>query len=148
MAEFAKMRLNLGRGHSRGRIEPKTPPRGPQKAQKTAPNEQQILSGFQERFPAFSSPPRAPLLNRPSRPRAPRGLPKGRPRLAQDPPRSDFELIFGSFWNQVGPFRSLSGLYVGTSGFIFERLGSRLSRVFVRCSLSNFASMPLRLQTP
>ena len=56
--------------------------------------------------------------------------------------------MFGPFWDHVGPFRSPYGLHVGTQGFIFERLGGRLWRVFVRCSLSNFASMPLRLQTP
>ena len=88
------------RAQNASQIEPNTPPRGPQKARKTAPNEQPILSGFQERFPACSSHPKS-LLNRPSRPRAPRGLPKGRPRLAQEPPKrlsADVRLILKPCW--------------------------------------------------
>ena len=33
--------------------------------------------------------------------RVPRGLPKGHPRLAQEPLESDVEPMFGPFWNHV-----------------------------------------------
>ena len=74
---------------------------------------------FKSVFQHFRAPKRGPqghpksLINRPSRPKAPRGLPKGRPRLAQEPPGSDFELISAHFGSMLAASEAHLGFMWG-----------------------------------
>ena len=113
---------------------------------------------FKSVFQHFRAPKRGPqghpksLINRPSRPKAPRGLPKGRPRLAQEPPGSDFELISAHFGTMLaaseahlgfmwGPRVSSSSVWVVVSRV---SLFVALFRTSPRC---HYASKPLNHHT-
>ena len=128
-------------------------PRDLQKSRKTAPNEQQNLSCFQECFPAFSSPKRGPqghpkwLLTRPSRP----GPHKGCQRAAQGSPMSSQGAILSRcsahFRTMLGPSEAHLGFMWGprvssSSVWVVVSCGSSFVALFRTSPRCHYASKP------